>query len=230
MDQHNIDLSMFDRDQKQFCSVVEDVKSDVDVVNVAEDISSADVQEPTNIEVLDILFRQDTKAETHTTLFDVSNNGDNIKTRKRDNTHLEDADFIADEEGHSSSSQYSESESQSTTYTFKPMQSSTRQLKFKMIGTFVDLTEHLDKTQAEVAHSLGIPVSTLSKRWKCATKTRTWPYRALVAINSKIAECKYDGPKLQKLHEERKKLLRPAKINIGPDIARGRILNIVEDE
>lgn len=41
----------------------------------------------------------------------------------------------------------------------------------------VDITEYLCLPQSDAAVKLGLPVSTLSKRWKEAARNRKWPYR-----------------------------------------------------
>jgi hypothetical protein len=41
-------------------------------------------------------------------------------------------------------------------------------------GKFVDISEYLNLPQSKVAKTLGIPSSTLSKRWKEAARARKW--------------------------------------------------------
>jgi hypothetical protein len=50
----------------------------------------------------------------------------------------------------------------------------------------VDITHLLSTPQSQAAASLGIPVSTLSKRWKEAGKSRMWPYRNVIKIDAQI--------------------------------------------
>jgi predicted DNA-binding protein (UPF0251 family) len=47
---------------------------------------------------------------------------------------------------------------------------------------YADITEYLNLPQAEAAVKLGIPASTLSKRWKEAARNRKWPWRTVCAI------------------------------------------------
>jgi hypothetical protein len=50
----------------------------------------------------------------------------------------------------------------------------------------VDITHLLSTPQSQAAATLGIPVSTLSKRWKEAGKSRMWPYRNVIKIDAQI--------------------------------------------
>ncbi len=50
----------------------------------------------------------------------------------------------------------------------------------------VDITHLLSTPQSQAAAELGIPVSTLSKRWKEAGKSRMWPYRNVIKIDAQI--------------------------------------------
>jgi hypothetical protein len=50
----------------------------------------------------------------------------------------------------------------------------------------LDVTPFLNTLQTEVAAQLGIPVSTLSKRWKEASKGRKWPHRHVLKIDEQI--------------------------------------------
>lgn len=49
--------------------------------------------------------------------------------------------------------------------------------------TYVDITEYLNLPQTEAAKKLGIPTSTLSKRWKEAAANRKWPYRTVSRLD-----------------------------------------------
>jgi len=51
----------------------------------------------------------------------------------------------------------------------------------------IDITEYLNMPQAEAAKKLGIPTSTLSKRWKEASCKRKWPWRTVCKIDKEIA-------------------------------------------
>lgn len=52
----------------------------------------------------------------------------------------------------------------------------------------VDITEYLCLPQSDAAVKLGLPVSTLSKRWKEAAKNRKWPFRKVSKIDKEIAQ------------------------------------------
>ena len=60
----------------------------------------------------------------------------------------------------------------------------------------IDLTQYLCLPQHQAAKSLGIPSSTLSKKWCEATKDRKWPYRKVAKLNNEIKAI------LQKRNEE----------------------------
>lgn len=51
---------------------------------------------------------------------------------------------------------------------------------------FIDITEYLTLPQSEAAAKLGMPVSTLSKRWKESANDRKWPFRRLQKIDKEI--------------------------------------------
>ena len=53
--------------------------------------------------------------------------------------------------------------------------------------TVVDITEYLNLPQSDAAAKLGLPVSTLSKRWKEAAKNRKWPFRKVAKLDKEIA-------------------------------------------
>jgi len=52
--------------------------------------------------------------------------------------------------------------------------------------TYVDVTPYLILPQHEAARRLGIPCSTLSKRWKEASLNRKWPYRIVCKLDKEI--------------------------------------------
>jgi len=52
--------------------------------------------------------------------------------------------------------------------------------------TYVDVTPFLILPQHEAARRLGIPCSTLSKRWKEASVNRKWPYRIVCKLDKEI--------------------------------------------
>jgi len=51
---------------------------------------------------------------------------------------------------------------------------------------FIDVTPYLHLPQHEAAKKLGIPSSTLSKRWKEAALNRKWPYRIVSKLDKEI--------------------------------------------
>lgn len=55
-----------------------------------------------------------------------------------------------------------------------------------MLPGMVDITDYLSLPQAVAAQRLGMPVSTLSKRWREAVPTRKWPYRAVLKLDKEI--------------------------------------------
>jgi len=59
---------------------------------------------------------------------------------------------------------------------------------------YVDITEYLNMPQAEAAKKLGIPPSTLSKRWKEAVRKRKWPYRMICKIDKEIMTLLHNVP------------------------------------
>ena len=64
-----------------------------------------------------------------------------------------------------------------------------------------DLTPYLLMPQRTVAKMLGLPMSTLSKRWRIAGKGRIWPYRRIQRLGTD--------------ERERKRLLKPTFISIA---------------
>lgn len=62
---------------------------------------------------------------------------------------------------------------------------------------YVDVTEYLNMPQAEAAKKLGIPTSTLSKRWKEAARRRKWPYRTVSKLDKEITTLLHNIPQGQ---------------------------------
>lgn len=59
---------------------------------------------------------------------------------------------------------------------------------------YIDLTDYLALPQTEAARRLGIPTSTLSKRWKEAVVNRKWPYRMVCKLNKEIMTLLHNVP------------------------------------
>jgi len=59
---------------------------------------------------------------------------------------------------------------------------------------YVDITEYLNMPQTTAAKKLGIPTSTLSKRWKEAVVARKWPYRTVSKIDKEIMTLLHNIP------------------------------------
>jgi hypothetical protein len=59
---------------------------------------------------------------------------------------------------------------------------------------YVDITEYLNLPQYLAAKKLGIPASTLSKRWKEAVRTRKWPYRSVQKLDKEITTLLHNIP------------------------------------
>jgi len=71
--------------------------------------------------------------------------------------------------------------------------------------TYVDVTEYLNMPQSEAAKKLGVPTSTLSKRWKEAVRGRKWPYRMVCKLDKEIMTLLHNipqGPGAPPLPEE----------------------------
>jgi len=51
---------------------------------------------------------------------------------------------------------------------------------------FIDVTPYLVLSQSDAAKVIGIPSSTLSKRWKEATLNRKWPFRTVQKLDREI--------------------------------------------
>lgn len=59
---------------------------------------------------------------------------------------------------------------------------------------YIDITEYLTLPQSDAAHKLGIPTSTLSKRWKEAVRSRKWPYRTVAKLDKEIMTLLHNIP------------------------------------
>eukprot|EP01114_Cavostelium_apophysatum_P009331 TRINITY_DN2243_c0_g1_i1.p1 TRINITY_DN2243_c0_g1~~TRINITY_DN2243_c0_g1_i1.p1 ORF type:complete len:412 (-),score=80.52 TRINITY_DN2243_c0_g1_i1:38-1273(-) len=51
---------------------------------------------------------------------------------------------------------------------------------------YIDITPYIGLSQEEASKKIGIPSSTLSKRWREATHNRKWPYRSLYKLDREI--------------------------------------------
>jgi predicted DNA-binding protein (UPF0251 family) len=60
---------------------------------------------------------------------------------------------------------------------------------------YIDVAPYVTLPQHEAAKKLGIPSSTLSKKWKDATVNRKWPYRALAKIDKEITTLMHNIPR-----------------------------------
>ncbi len=82
----------------------------------------------------------------------------------------------------------------------------------------VDLTPYFLMSQAKAAAALGIPVSTLSKRWGEAANKRKWPYRKVLFIDlliEKLGKCSENEAEIARLRNKRRRYLTPVKIATG---------------
>merc|ERR1712130_147712 len=60
---------------------------------------------------------------------------------------------------------------------------------------YTDITEFLNMPQSQAAKHLGIPPSTLSKRWReAAAPNRKWPYRTVCKIDKEITTLLHNIP------------------------------------
>ena len=59
---------------------------------------------------------------------------------------------------------------------------------------YVEITEYLNMPQYAAAKKLGIPASTLSKRWKEAVRTRKWPFRTVQKLDKEITTLLHNVP------------------------------------
>lgn len=70
---------------------------------------------------------------------------------------------------------------------------------------YIDITDLLTLPQSQAAHILGVPTSTLSKRWKEAVRGRKWPFRTVTRIDKEIMTLLHNIPQgatSQQLPEE----------------------------
>ncbi|KAL6078686.1 RWP-RK domain-containing protein [Balamuthia mandrillaris] len=91
--------------------------------------------------------------------------------------------------------------------------------------TYVDITPYMTMPQAQAAKTLGIPSSTLSKRWREAARARKWPWRIVAKLDKEITTLLYNVPpgskvppeveeRLAYLMRQREKKLEPVIIRI----------------
>lgn len=92
---------------------------------------------------------------------------------------------------------------------------------------YVDITEYLALPQSQAAQKLGIPCSTLSKRWKEAVRGRKWPFRTVARLDKQILTLLHNIPEssnaqlppalektLAGLMQKRQAVLRPVVIRL----------------
>ena len=88
-----------------------------------------------------------------------------------------------------------------------------------------DITEYLGLPQTQAAKLIGIPTSTLSKRWKQAYPQRKWPWRTVNKLDKLIAKVfeenegttplsPHQETKLALLRRQRADVLKPASIRL----------------
>lgn len=92
-------------------------------------------------------------------------------------------------------------------------------LSGKDIQRTVEISKYFHLPQHEAADLLGIPSSTLSKRWKEATVNRSWPHRPLLKIEKAISVLSqqkndYVRDELTELLEKRKELTKPVFVRL----------------
>jgi hypothetical protein len=83
-------------------------------------------------------------------------------------------------------------------YTPKPNEEIIGQIISKKMNEpeeYIDVAPYVTLPQHEAAKKLGIPSSTLSKKWKDATVNRKWPYRALAKIDKEIMTLMHNIPR-----------------------------------
>eukprot|EP01103_Thecamoeba_quadrilineata_P003776 TRINITY_DN13515_c0_g1_i1.p1 TRINITY_DN13515_c0_g1~~TRINITY_DN13515_c0_g1_i1.p1 ORF type:complete len:167 (+),score=37.47 TRINITY_DN13515_c0_g1_i1:59-559(+) len=90
---------------------------------------------------------------------------------------------------------------------------------------FVDITSFLNLPQTVAAKKLGMPTSTLSKRWREAVRNRKWPYRVVNKLDKEITTLLHNIPQgapipedvqeaLAHLLRKRQEELRPVVIRV----------------
>jgi len=93
-------------------------------------------------------------------------------------------------------------------------------------GSFVDITDFLALPQNDAADMLGLPTSTLSKRWKETVQGRKWPFRTVQKLDKEIegvletqssdeAFAADDLPTIRHLMKQRADVLQPVHIRIS---------------
>jgi len=79
--------------------------------------------------------------------------------------------------------------------------------EYKGKHTYCDITEFLNMPQIQAAKIIGVPTSTLSKRWKESAPTRKWPWRTVCKIDKEMVQILKDvQPGAQVPRESRDKL------------------------
>ncbi len=90
----------------------------------------------------------------------------------------------------------------------------------EMRGTFVDLTDFLALPQSDAAKMIGVPTSTLSKRWKEVIDERKWPYRTVGKLDKEIFHLLSSGDvgkldAVRRLLATRQAVLMPVSLRIS---------------
>jgi len=62
-------------------------------------------------------------------------------------------------------------------------------------GEYLDVTPFIRYSQEDAARKLGIPSSTLSKRWRESTMNRKWPFRTLCKLEREIKTLVHNLPR-----------------------------------
>ncbi|EFA81927.1 hypothetical protein PPL_05159 [Heterostelium album PN500] len=99
------------------------------------------------------------------------------------------------------------------------------QIRPSKSSNYVDITDFLSLPQGDAAKKLGIPTSTLSKRWKEAAPGRKWPYRQITKLEKEILTVLHNIPEggemslavkenLDRLTKKRQSELRPVYIRL----------------